>query len=450
MIRCLGMFLLLLGPLGAQIGYVEPSRPLSLGRLKRELVGHPVVLVLCQAPGGAWDKAFDGILAEDPLADLTRSTLPVNCPAAMALYRREGWREGPHWALLDPGVHVLAEGADLPTAQALGEALASTGRKPDLPMMRDFVREHPDHAAGRLRLVELLCAKAEARTLAALGLPSPLASRPRPGTTGWIDEDGFHHSSESTDAQRLERLEGHDLPADQDEAIWGEYKEALEGVLQDEGWSTLLYGLDYRSGGALRSRVDSPLARFSPRCRDAYGRLLPRIEALLVRYPRHGWAWQLWSSFAQAVDRDPKPLMDSLQPSPGSLDWPPMALRNFLAARARRSQDWGLVVQYFGEAWERVLEIVQSRRRVEAPSKGKGHASSPWLGEVFWESTVSPLLEAHLRQGHAREAASLMETWMQHGGWPVALQAAARQARDASMESLAREWEEDYAAGSPK
>ncbi len=415
----------------------------NLGRLARALSRQSVSLVVFDTAQGAWQEAFERLSSEGRLAELPIHWRQAELGSGPALARREAWKPGPHWALMDDHGKVLAHGGTIPTASVLQEALEGTGRATRLQGLRSFVAHHPEHLEARTLFLQELREVAQRRTLRVLGLRPPPPPDPHTRKATFGDSSGFSHTTTPGEEDHYAQLQAKPLPEDQDEAIWGEYARELAKYFAEDGWPALELADSYRAAQPEGPRVGSPLARFSPRCQEAYARILPELEAFLVRFPHHGQAWQAWADLAQAVGRDPKTLLASLAPPPAdAASWPPMILRRVLLARARKDQDWRVVADLATEFWERVLDLSQGERRFKASGKAsKGFQPTPWLSAELWDTVAGPLLEAHLFQNRTGSAEALVSTWVEHGGWEGALPQAAALARKAKLEDLARKWE---------
>ncbi|MDP2874884.1 MAG: hypothetical protein Q8O00_01790 [Holophaga sp.] len=421
----------------------NPQNTETLQQLCRSLEGRAVSLVLFDTPKGEWRFAFEALTADAELAELHYIQRIAGSGSAPGLYKREEWKPGPHWALLDKEGKVLSHGATVPTLSALKAAVEATGRKSLLQELRSFVAQHPENAEALETFVLQLRNVAQRRALAALGQHRPSPPDPGLAPVGFSDASGFTHSNVPSEEEKLAKIEAKDLGTEQDQAIWSEYTRELLKVFAQEGWAALPFPGTYKVPHGIQVTLATPLARFSPLCREAYLLVLPKIEALLERFPSHGRAWQLWSDFALATKRDAKPLLASLTPVPGAAtDWPPVILRQTLLLQARESGDWRTVADLSAEVFDRVLDLAKGERTYATSGQArKGYQPTPWLDERLWCSTVSPLIEAHLAQNHSKLAEEVLSIWDEYGGWNGAYTKASELARKAKLEDLAKAWE---------
>lgn len=446
MLRPWILFLGVLIPLGAQSwgSGGRPQNDESLRQLTRVLDKHAFTLVVFDTREGAWREAFEQLTAEDTLAEVRLLLRVAGSGSGPALYKREEWKPGPHWALMDERGTVLAHGATLPQASTLRQAVEATGLPSRLEGLRAFVRQHPDQFEAREALVLHLRDAATRRALKALGLRPPPPPDPSIAPRSFGDVTGFSHSNVPSPEEQLAKLQGKDLPSDRDETIWGDYARELAKVFENDGWAAVPFAGTYKATHTVQRRLVSPLARFSPLCRDTCERLLPKIEALLERYPSHGRAWQLWCDFAQVTGRSAKPLLASLTPPSGpATDWPPIILRRTLLQQAREGGDWRAVTEFSSEIYDQILGMAKGERAYANSGKAtKGFKPSPWLDEQVWDTVVSPLVEAYLAQDKVREAEGVLSTWEDFSGWKGAYAKAAELARKTQRPELAKTWEQ--------
>jgi hypothetical protein len=436
--------LLLAAPILAQSSMWR-DQPLSrenLRSLDSEVAPQAPALVVFDTADQAWRPAFEAFASDARLAEIPLLERWEGVGVAPILYRREGWKPGPHWALVDRDNQILAQGATVPSASALKTAVEASGARSPLQEMRSFLAQAPENAEARMAFVRRLADVAEKRTLVALGLRTPPPRSPDQTETGFSDGSGFVHSTLPDLDEQLAGVPAKDLDREQDEDIWGEYCQELGKVFEADYWAGLPQEGAYRAPLRIQPRLASPLLRFSPMGREASRRALPVIEALLRRFPNHGRAWQLWCDFAKAGDGDAKRLLASLDPMPGAaLEWPPVILRRTLLNQARESGDWKSVAELSDDAFERVLEIARGERAYAKTQRPGEIPFMPWLDATFWQATVAPLLEAHLAMGHSGQAKDVMERWETFDGWKGAFAEAARMARKADQEMLAKAWE---------
>lgn len=437
--------LLLAAPALAQssIGWMgHPLSQESLQVLEAVVASQAPALVVFDTADQAWRPAFEAFASDARLAEIPLLERWEGIGASPALYRREGWKPGPHWALLDQNHRILAQGATVPSLASLKTAVEDAGLPSPLQEMRTFLAQAPENTEARMTFVRRLADVAEKRTLVALGLRTPPPRSPSQVETGFSDETGFAHSNLPTAEDQLAGIQARDLDREQDEAIWGEYCLELEKVFEGHAWAGIPFDSFYRMPHAIQPRLASPLLRFSPMGREASAKALLAIEAMLQRFPNHGQAWRLWCDFAPAGHGDAKRLLASLDPMPGpALDWPPVILRRTFLNQARAGGDWATVAELSDEIFERVLDSARGERAYAKTQRPGAVPLTPWLDATFWQATVAPLLEAQLAMGHTAQARDVMERWETCDGWKGAYAEAARLARKVEQEALAKAWE---------
>jgi hypothetical protein len=162
-----------------------------------------------------------------------------------------------------------------------------------------------------------------------------------------------------------------------------------------------------------------PTGQHSPLMRDASRRCLPLVESALREHPGHHQAWTLWTQLAEnAGGRPLRPLLESITPLPGDVDFVPDSVLAGYIRQARSRGDWADLLDLLGPRWEKkkeetyqVISVGEDGKRVEADTlKGT------------WDSLLEPLVEAHLRQGGAFEADRIVResmAWMPSKGLPT-------------------------------
>ncbi len=334
--------------------------------LKKNRLGTWLVL---EDEGGSWGPAARAALQEDPLVALN---LPLHVAGgkkadAMSTYLRDryGWARGGHWALLDHGGRVLADGASLPSATLLGAAAERAGLKTRVQELADFLRRNSDHLEAQAALLRERMVIACRRTLKALG---PVEERPKTETDG---------------GKLPEPVQ---LDVENDLKIWAEVAQSLDRLFQGS-WLEVSSDLPWALNGAE--------AIHSPTMRALWARHLPSVEDALRRQPN---AWDLWRIWIMGADqsggRALSPLLDSLEPLPGTApeDWPPAAVLEAFSRDAKKRGDWRAIREAMEPRWE------------EWRGDARRSAMGPGPGERIWSRVLQPLIEALLALGDAGTA----------------------------------------------
>ncbi|HJW34785.1 MAG TPA: hypothetical protein VJ505_15665 [Holophagaceae bacterium] len=398
-------------PLGAQTLVATGDAQVRLGHL---LQGHPEGVLLClpAAGGRSFLQGLTAALDQEAALDLALEAqeLTLTQPAGRELQRMKGWNaETPHWALLGPGPRILAEGAELPTAEALREAHRASGLPTRAALLSDFLRTHPDHEEALAQLILELRGPAERRT-------ERLAPPPK----------------EATQPPTL-------LASEADDRLWGAYADRYEQLLASGAWR--------RPGGDVGPLpVAAPLtdqAVHSPRLRALAERLLPEVETHLRPRPEDPRRWKVWLSLRAAVPGSrPHEVLAGLPPLPGARTWPPPAALEAFVEDARQQNDWRTVEPLLEEAYRQSLAFLQ---RMEEAARQDAPGGRPDLGSSFgfggWTGELALLVEAKLRLARFEEADRIfMAAYGRTPRSKMAEQAAAL-ARECGSEALAAKWE---------
>ncbi|HJV21695.1 MAG TPA: hypothetical protein VJ570_03310 [Holophagaceae bacterium] len=409
----LPLLLALTAPARAQTFLATGDGRLTLAHL---LQGHPEGVLVC-LPSTSGRSLLPGLLAaldQDAALDLQLGAqeLTLTQAAGRELLRLKGWNADlPHWALLGSGPRILAEGTDLPTAEALREAHRAGGLPTRAGLLAEFLRTHPDHEEALAHLVLELRGPAERRTER---LAPPDKDSTQPPTQ---------------------------LSSEADERLWATYAERYEELFTSGAWRS--------TGGEVGPLpVAAPLsdqAPHSPRLRALAERLLPEVETHLRRRPEDPRRWKVWLSLRAAVPGSrPHEVLAGIPPLPGSRTWPPQAALDAFVEDARQQNDWRTVEPLLEEAYRRSLTFLQAMEdaaRRDAPAS----ATKVDLGAAFgfggWTGELALLVEAKLRLSRFEEADRIfMAAYGRVPRSKMAEQAAAL-ARECGVEGLAAKWE---------
>lgn len=101
----------------------------------------------------------DYVRSDDDLVRLVvggdTSVRPVEGQELAVLQAERGWKEGPHWIVLDRDGTVLDEGTNLPTGEQLRSLLLARGFQPTWEALEQFIRLHPDNGAALQRKLSM-------------------------------------------------------------------------------------------------------------------------------------------------------------------------------------------------------------------------------------------------------------------------------------------------------
>ena len=430
-------------PLLAQGAWGNMDPPISREpfiNFKALLSSSAMSLVVFDTGQGEWRGDFEKLAVTGRLSELPLVFRVAGVGAAVELYQREGWAQGPRWALMDWNAKVHSSSDAIPDPKTLLDALDLCNAKTSVQRLRDFVALNPDSVEGRKTLLLKLAQIANRRTAAALNLGKNTRMDPDKPRISMGDDTGFTLSNVPLEDEYAAVPSETRLDSDQDSAIWGEYLAELSKLLGDDRW-VALYVREYYKVPERASLVP-PLARYSPLCQAAFAKHLPAVEALLKKLPSHGAAWQAWIGLADASRRDlfkaSDKLLSELEPLTwATLDWPPPQLHVALLKRAIADQDWRRVIKYGGERWDAVLTVVLADNKY---SKNKPPFVPSFMNEYLWRSLAGPLLEAHLATGDIKKAEDIMDYWKLCNGWEGAYGLAAGTAEKYKCAELARTW----------
>jgi hypothetical protein len=424
-------------PLAAQIisgssGTAPTTLPTFLARLSTE---RPT-LVLLDSRQAAWEATFRTMFRKEPLLDLFPLTafrvLSTEEGVGQQLTKREGWGPEARWLLLASDGRIVSEYREAPSPAKLAEALRDAGWRQPINDLRKALAQRPDLLPLERELLVLLRTRAETRTRDLLGLPDPKEST---GASYSISEgDGFGFDNRPTAPDPLKDLTLKDLDTTQDEAIWGDFARALVRHVQGEVWATSSMSFSIRKAGLRTLALNSPFARISPLCREAYLRAVQEVEAALRRVPTAAALWNLWVSLTGPLDRPLDQLLGRITPSPMSeATWPPPFLRLQAMREAMGQRNWSRAEGLVKDHWTRLLEL-------SVGAGGPREAEMNLLTSTQWDRIGQPYVEILLRQARPEDAQHLLDAWDLKGGWKGARARAAVAAADCGLADLAAKW----------
>ena len=369
---------------GPPPGFGGGARPAALPEdaYERQLRQNRLGLwVLVEDDGATWGTAAKAAMEEDPLVELNLPLLVAGGrkgdPMAAYLRERYGWVRGGRWALVDAGGQVLAEGATLPTATALGDAAQRSGVRSRAQELAAFLLQNPDHLEAQVALLKERILLASRRTRKLLGLAEP---KPAAGPDG---------SAPMAPAAPVEpRL----LEDEVDQKVWGEAARLLQALFNGPWQETY---------SDLPRALTTAESAHSPLMRDLWVRVLPAVEEALHRQPSDEDLWRIWVLGAeQSGGRPLGTLLDTLAPLPGTApeDWPPESVLGAFVRDARQRLDWRAIREALEPRWD------AWRRDPRRVAMGGG----PQGADRLWSRVLSPLLEALLQAGDGGTADQLV------------------------------------------
>ena len=374
-----------------------------------------MALLVLDADAGAAEADLAALLAEEPLLPLDLRTQVLD-PAAAPGFEAPGAPAAPgrRWVLFGPA-GLVAAGPGLPTAQEAAKAFQSTGCRPRLAALKEFLGAHGEQLDAVVAVLAELRREGEARTRRELGNPQRLPERAGvQGQAGALVPGG--EPEPDGESRALLRDEA-------DEAIWAEYQALLAERLPD------LLPYSDQLPRALASLVPSCLWA-SPRLQACAGQVRPQVEAALAARPANQGLWRLWLALHTEEDgRSLVELLASLDPGPTQVPWPPPELRGACLRDARSRADWNAVLDLAEPAWRDLRDAARADRKVQA-----GLTAGAWSG------LCEPLLEALVRQHRFTDASALLEDWLALSSWREAATRAQAIALECGEEPLMKRW----------
>jgi hypothetical protein len=379
------------------------------------------------------------LLQEEGVADLglAHVTLdPKNVELAAAVRRRLSLAPSVRWAVVDPKEQCLASGHALPSADGLTKALAAKGVQSPIRVLREFLKDNPDHLEARMGLLRLQLKSAEQRTRAALGLE--------------LAEAGEESDTEDTLSLLLRAtnpLFGDPKPkpipadkvlgAEQDIKIWGGYADSFDRLFAGDDW--VAGGWAFDAGGA-------PLEACSHTVKGLYRRKMKQVEAALETAPLNHRLWSVWTRMADTVgDMSALAVVDRLVQGPGGgfSVWP-ATVRRRLMDEARGKSRWDYMADHL---WGAYQDAADKPKIVFALSDDYNESVRRVVDDMQtreWETLFDPLLEALLRMGDVGRADAVMNTmreWQEKGQWGEAMmRKAVALANRCGRQDIAKRW----------
>jgi hypothetical protein len=377
------------------------------------------------------------LLQEEAVVDLGLAPVtlePKNNELAAAVRGRLSLAPSVRWAVVDQKERRLASGQALPTADGLAKALAAKGVQSPIRLLREFLKDNPDHLEARMDLSRLQLKSAEQRTRAALGLElSEAEEDPEDMSSAMLRlADPFFGSSKPKPlpADKV-------LGAEQDIKIWGGYADSFDRLFAGDDWAA--GGWTFEAGGA-------PLEACSPTVKGLYRRKLRQVEAALETAPLNNRLWSVWTRMADVVgDASILAMVDRLVQGPGGgfSAWP-AAVRRRLMDEAREKSRWDYIADYLWGAYQDAVTGPKIMFGLGGVDNENVRRVVDDMQTREWETLFEPLLEALLRMGGVGRADAVMNTlreWREKGQWSGAqMQKAVALANRCGRQDVARRW----------
>jgi hypothetical protein len=315
------------------------------------------------------------------------------------------------WFALDMESKLIAFGNQIPDSKDFEQLLRQKGYKTPLRMVRDYLRENPDHLDAKTDLLT------EARRRALLHEPITASE---------------------------------DLTTEQDMKKWGPLAIETDNVFRG---SWLGIELDF-----FRPEDEQP-ERFSPMMRAAFKKHIGSVESAIRLQPTNRPLWKIWAWMARSIpDYKWKNFVDTLEPvifyseadSPTSC--PSAEVSVWLVDEAKAKGDWETVIKYAKQARG---FVTRSNREYAVEWMPGGSATNAYISSIAVEGypgkSYASHLEALLRLGRVDDANNLYDEMMRLEGRTGSQSfrtptnnalLAANAARAAGMEEAAKIWEQ--------
>ena len=346
------------------------------------------------------------LLRADELAEMGIKFFPiqVNQPDYPSWVSELGLAQGALWAFADNTGRVLIRDNKLPNAVNLRNALVTAGVKSPIRVLRDFLRQYPDHLDARTDLLNRIRETAEARTRRTLQLNtlSPLEAM-RLGTNG-VEAHYRHYSlSGSIDTSPLE---GRQLTLEQDIQIWGPYAQE---------WQTLFTSDDWRLVSLPWVPHLVPLEACSPTMIQIYRRNLAKFEDRLEEMPSNPGLWLDYGwTLSITKQNSAMALLGRLVPSPNT-PLPPLTYGlGVLISGERAKGNWEFIAETLMSNWPRFHAFIYSELETIEQIKDRLREAEYWQPiadgrvEVIWRDYLNPLIESLIKTNRIAEAEKII------------------------------------------
>jgi len=403
------------------------------------------MFVLLDLDNGPLLSAFRKLLQEEGLAELKLGIRHVRLGIEQTeledyLVGKYSWQLGPRWAFIDPNENCLAQGSEIPDAQALTDQLDKMGVRSPVRRIRDYVRRYPENIDGRLALLNMLWSIAEERTRGELG----------PNLTWGQNYGRLQFTAGNRRTARINemlRVMNSDdepllLSPEKDLKIWVWWAEEFDRLMATGQWLESDFTF---------SNSDDFLDRHSTIVRNIYKKRISLVEDALRRWPGSDRLWEIWLHMALVLgDRPAKALMDTLAPMPDTTPgtWPPFEAKMILVQQARRSGDWRSVRDLLLDSWTQFSQTISGiQRRINIREMSRQEGLVMFLGSrtvmAQWQQLMDPLIESLLRMGDIGGADSIVAQLKEYDGSGELSDLAAEVAARCDMPQLAARWKND-------
>jgi hypothetical protein len=403
------------------------------------------MLVLLDFDNGALLPGFRKLLQEEGMADLKLGIRHVRLGAEQSeladyLIGKYSWQSGPRWAFIDPSENCLAQGDEIPAAQALADQLDRAGVQSPLRRLRDYVRRYPDNVDGRLALLNMLWSIAEERTRGELG-PNNLTWGQNYGRLQFTS--GYRRTARINEMLRVMDTDEKPflLSPEKDLKIWVRWADEFDRLMASGQWL---------ESDFVFSNSDDFLDRHSTIVTGIYRKRIGLVEDALRRWPGSDRIWEIWLHMALVLgDRSAKALVDTLAPMPDTVPgtWPPYEAKMVLVQQARHSGDWRSVRDLLWDSWLQFSQTISGIQRRLNAREMYGQERQMILGsQTFrtqWQQLMEPLIESLLRTGDIGGADSIVAQLKEYGGPGALSDLAAAVAARCDMPQLAARWKND-------
>ncbi|MDR0498190.1 MAG: hypothetical protein LBH03_00455 [Holophagales bacterium] len=172
-------------------------------------------------------KGLQALLRTEELVEmgLGFATIQKTGPEYAHHLRERNLGPGSTWALYfygaDRRIRCLLKGSKLPTVADIKNSLDQAGIRSPIRVLRDFLRQHPDHLDARMHFLERLRKMAVIRTQRALQLEPKINKRLHYPTSLTVDTDTLGDKK---------------LDPESDISIWGSYAQELQTLYEKCGY----------------------------------------------------------------------------------------------------------------------------------------------------------------------------------------------------------------------
>ena len=359
--------------------------------------------------GGLGDSFFQELqtlLRTDELLemDIELGFMRATSPDYARLVRELRLGQDILWVLTDNRGRALLQGNKIPNPADMRSALDAAGAKSPIRVLRDFLRQRPDHLEARLHLVERLRRIAESRTRNILQLGMKSVNNLDPNNPSFWSRD---MSVIDTSA-----LEGKLLNPEDDIKIWGPYAHELQTIFSSDDWRLMPIS---------RVQGQIPFEVCSPTMIQIYHRHNAMIEAYLEELPSNYILWHYYA-WTQAItgQTSARALLDRLLPvpvpAPGSI-WPTSEALSLLISQERAKGNWGFIAETLMSNRHRFrFAVIDASRQFGSQPELEPWQTAFLKGELdkVWRSYLSPLLESLIKTNRISDAEAIIIDMASH------------------------------------